>query len=266
MSTLYFPQLATGAICQFPSRKDILERIVLNRSPGNRVVKMADPEAGSARWDLTYVGLTDEEIGRLEELFIACEGRLRTFLFVDPFGNMLRWTEDLTNSVWESSMQVSPANDDALGGNSGWRVVNASQAVQSIKQRVDSPGWYRYAFSVWVRSESTESIRLRLDNPDGSMSVMRPVTPNWERIVISGDIAGESDYIRCSIEIPAACAVDLYGPQLESQRDASGYRKNTDTAAACTARFDQDSLVCTSDGPDNNSVRLQVVTTRGSSS
>ena len=114
MSTLYFPQLATGTMCQFPSRKDTLERTVLNRAPGNSVVKMADPEAGSTRWELAYEGLTDDEISSLEDLFVACEGRLRTFMFVDPFGNLLRWTEDLSKPVWESSMQTAPSSDDAL--------------------------------------------------------------------------------------------------------------------------------------------------------
>jgi hypothetical protein len=263
VSIHYFPQLATGTICQFPSRKDTLERTVLNRTPGNTVVKMADPEAESTRWELAYGGLTDEEISRLEDLFIACEGRLRTFMFVDPFGNLLRWTEDLSNPVWESSMQTARSSEDPLDGMPGWRVVNAAQAPQIIAQSVDAPGWYRYAFSVWVRSESTQSIVLRLDNADGSLSVRRPVASNWERIVISGDIAGESDYVRCCIEVPAACAVDLYGPQLEAQIDASGYRKNTDLAGVYTARFDQDMFGCVSNGPDNHAVRLQVVTVRG---
>ena len=60
--------------------------------------------------------------------------------------------------------------------------------------------------------------RVRLRNADGALFVKRPVTSNWERIVISGDITGESEYVRCCVEIPAACAVDVYGPQLESAR------------------------------------------------
>lgn len=235
----------------------------MNRAPGNRVVKMADPEAGSTRWELAYEGLTDDEISSLEDLFVACEGRLRTFMFVDPFGNLLRWTGDLSKPVWESSMQTAPSSDDALYGMSGWRVVNAAQAPQIMAQSVDAPGWYRYAFSVWVRSESTESVALRLDNADGALFVKRPVTSNWERIVISGEITGESEYVRCCVEIPAACAVDVYGPQLEAQVDASGYRKNTDLAGVYTARFDQDKFGCVSNGPDNHAVRLQVVTVRG---
>ena len=37
----------------------------MNRTPGNSVVKMADPEAGSTRWELAYEGLTDDEISSL---------------------------------------------------------------------------------------------------------------------------------------------------------------------------------------------------------
>ena len=41
-----------------------------------------------------------------------------------------------------------------------------------------------------------------------------------------------SEEIRCCIEVPAACAVDVFGPQLEAQADASGYRKTHETGGS----------------------------------
>ena len=122
---------------------------------------------------------------------------------------------------------------------------------------IDTHSVYGYAPNQPSRSRCASTMRT------GHCSVKRPVASNWERIVISGEIAGESEYVRCCVEIPAACAVDVYGPQLEAQVDASGYRKNTDLAGVYTARFDQDEFGCVSNGPDNHAVRLQVVTVRG---
>lgn len=266
MSTLYFPQLATGALSQFPSRKDVLERTVINRTPGNCAVKMADPEAGHKRWDLSFSGLTGEEAGRLEDLFTACEGRLRTFVFLDPFGNLLRHTGDLANAVWESSMMTAPDVADPDGGAAAWRITNAAQAAQPFAQTVDAPGWYRYAFSVWVRSESADRVGLRIDNADGAISVSRPVSASWERVTITGELPGEAEDLRCSLEVPAASALDVYSPQLEAQSDASGYRRTTSLGGVYRARFDQDKFICNSYGPDNHSVRLQVVSVRGETS
>jgi hypothetical protein len=251
---------------QFPSGKQILERTVLNRVLGDRTIKMADPEAELTRWDLRYSGLTDVELGKIEDLFVGCEGRLRSFTFLDPFGNLLRWTEDLSRPVWESSMQSVSGVQDPFGGTSAWTVTNAAQAAQTLAQSVDAPGWYRYAFSVWVRSQSTDVLGLQLSNAGGTISAVRAISSDWQRVMVSGEVAGEADDIRCSIEVHAACAVDLYGPQLEAQADASGYRSTTDISGLYLARFDQDTFERVSDGPDNHSIRLRVVTVRGESS
>lgn len=262
MSTLYFPQLATGTISQFPSRKSITRRTVVNRSVGNRAVKMADPEAASNLWELQYSGLTDNEVGTLQELFAACEGRLRSFQFLDPSGNLLRWTEDLAKPVWQTSALIASGIADPNGGTAATRLTNAAQAAQRLIQGADAPGWYRYTFSIWARSESTDHVVLGLESNDGLISSARTISPEWERISISGEITGSAEEIRCFVSIPAACAVDVYGPQLDAQGQASGYRKTMDTAGLFAARFDQEEFECVSYGPDNHSTAVRVVTVR----
>lgn len=103
---------------------------------------------------------------------------------------------------------------------------------------------------------------LGLETGDGVISVVRPVSPSWDRVSVSGSIPGSADSIRCFIGIPAACALDVYAVQLEAQKDASGYRRNTDTPGVYAARFDQDEFECMSYGPDNHSTNLRIVTVR----
>lgn len=234
----------------------------MNRSQGNRAVKMADPEGSMSEWELDYSGLTDAETSSLSDLFEACEGRLRSFVFLDPSGNLLRWTEDFSKSVWQGSLLVSGSIQDPDGGDAASRLTNAAQASQEMSQSVDAPGWFQYSFSVWVRSESADHVTLRLETADGSISAVRPVAATWGRVSVSGSIPGSADSIRCLIGIPAASALDVYGAQLEAQKDASGYRKNTDIPGVYTARFDQDEFECMSYGPDNHSTSLRIVTVR----
>ena len=190
MSILYFPQLATGALTQFPTNKDFHARTILNRSIDGGEVRMADSDGNLTRWDLQYAGLTDGEVQTLEELFMECEGRLQTFVFLDPFANLLRWSGDLSNPVWESSMLAAPDLEDPTGGIDAWRVTNAAQSGQTLGQSVDAPGWYRYTFSAWVRSESASALALQLGSGSGAVDMIRPVSPEWQRIAITGELGG----------------------------------------------------------------------------
>ena len=257
MSTLLFPQLATGSVAQFPARKHVMQRTAVNSSPGGSIVKMADPEAGGCFWNLSYTGLTDAEIAAFETLFGECEGRLRDFLFLDPVGNLLKWTEDLSRPVWQTGMQVVGGHEDPVGDTGAARLTNAAQAAQSITQTVDAPGSFRYTFSVWVRSLSASTVGMRLHNATGSIAVIRPVASEWQRITLSGELQGGDD-IAVAIEIPGACAVDIFGPQLEPQSDASGYRRTTDSSGVYRARFDQDEFEQVTHGPDDHAVSLRV--------
>jgi hypothetical protein len=222
-------------------------------------VKMPDPEFASKIWDLQYDGLSDVELASIQELFEACEGRLRNFVFSDPFGNLLRWSEDLSKSVWQGSVQTSDGLEDPSGGTSAWRLTNAAQAPQALTQTIDAPGWYQYTFSLWVRSTSTENVRLRLENADGAVVSPRRISAAWERISVSGSIQGADEEIRCCIELPPACTLEVFGPQLEPQSGTSGYRRARGTSGVYTARFDQDEFECISNGVDNHSVRLRVI-------
>jgi len=247
---------------QFPLRKRTLLRTISNRSIGDRHVKMADPEAGIHHWTVNYSGLTDEEIEKLQELFFACEGKLRDFVWFDPLGNLLRWTEDLSNPVWQGSSMTAADIEDPQGGTRAWRITNAAQAGQDVSQSIRAPGWFQYSFGVWVRSESTDAVELRITTGDGAIGAIRPVSSEWERISVSAQIMGNSEDVRCSMQIPAASAIDIYGPQLNAQRDISGYRRNTSTSGVSVARFDQDEFEYISSGPNDHSTQITVVTVR----
>ena len=89
---LYFPQLATGATAQFPLERRVMRRTIVNRMLDGSVVKLDDPKAAGISWALKYQVLTDSERAAIESLFCATQGRLQGFTFLDPAGNLLRWS------------------------------------------------------------------------------------------------------------------------------------------------------------------------------
>ena len=90
---LYFPQLTTAAVSQFPGVRRLIHRTVVNRQADGREWKLADPGAQAMEWELELRGLTDTEAEAIQALFDATEGRRETFTFLDPFDNVLRWSE-----------------------------------------------------------------------------------------------------------------------------------------------------------------------------
>src|SRR5262249_52545991 len=102
-----FPQLATGAATHYPARKAVALRTVVNAALDESMVKFSDEAGPVLRWQLSYVGLSEDERAALENFFSASGGRLLGFTFLDPLANLLAWSEDLAQGVWERAPLVN---------------------------------------------------------------------------------------------------------------------------------------------------------------
>ena len=113
---LYFPQLTTGAVAQYPLRRSSATRSVVNRLVGGPDVKLYDAGAGRVTWHLTFTGLSSVEASSIEALFGAAEGRLHEFTWLDPTTNLLPWSEDFSASAWVKGMlQLTPGQNGPFG-------------------------------------------------------------------------------------------------------------------------------------------------------
>src|ERR1041385_8610371 len=97
---LYFPQLSSGAIAQYPLRKRSVEKTIVNRSPDGTTIKYSDRGATFREWQLAFQNLNDSEMDALQQFFSACEGRLHAFTILNLTGNLLAWSEALGQPVW----------------------------------------------------------------------------------------------------------------------------------------------------------------------
>ncbi len=249
---LWFPQLATGANGQFPALRRIVRRTVISEQPDGRLIALADADAAAMEWTLELRGLSAAETAAIEDLFAACEGRLGTFTFLDPFDNLLRWSEDLTAAAWIKDAGVTTVSGaaDPFGGANAMTVSGSGE----IAQTVQAPGGLRYCFSTWVRGQAI-TLAARAGGVEAARSFEAGAT--WRRVTLAAklDPAAEAT----TFAIAASGGAELFGLQVDAQLGPSAYKRTTSRSGVYgAARFMDDALTITDDGPGSSACKLRI--------
>ena len=264
---LYYPQLSTGTVAQYPLRKTLLKRTIVNDCLDSRTVKLADVAAVSVEWQLNYAGLTQAEWDALKTLFLTAEGRLQTFVFLDPTDNLLRFSETLSSTVWQKDglVQLTAGIADPFGTTRATRVANIGAVSQKISQTVESAGWFGYSFSAYLRSSAASVVTLTRRIAGGADSRTERVGPVWRRLQSSGSMDGTAEEIEFELAIPAGAAVEVFGMQAEAQPQPSAYKKTHSQGGVYPeTRFSEDFLTPVAVGPNDYAVQIQLVSKAGS--
>lgn len=258
---LYFPQFATGAVSQMPCTKRLMRRTVANETGDGSLLKVFDAGGSAVEWEMELAGLDANEWGEVDDLFEATEGRLGTFVFLDPFGNLLGWSEDLSAAVWskDSGLAVTAGVADGFGGNRASRVQNQAQAEQGVRQTAAVPAWFQYCLSVYARSDQPCVVRLFATASQGTASTRFLAGPNWRRFEFSTQPGGTAEAVTFGVAVEAGGQVELYGLQAEPQRGASAYKRTTTRNSLYpSTSFATDELKMRSDGPGEYSCRVRI--------
>jgi hypothetical protein len=255
--TLLYPQLGSGALSQFPVRKTRRTRTVTNRSADGTEIKLADPAGIITEWSLTYEDLSDQEADALQNFFDSTEGSLNEFTFLDPAGNLLAWSDQLDNDVWQKDplLAVTGGAADPMGKALAWRLSNNGAASQGVYQTIAAPGGYQYCLSAYARAEATNSVRLWA----GSDSRSEQVTSIWNRIVMTTAIPIDVASVRFGIEVPAQNSVQLYGIQVDAQPGPSNYKATSRGGVYENAHLRDDSLAITKTGVNRNRCTVNII-------
>lgn len=260
---LAFPQLSTGCMAQTPLiRQDVTRRVTRPRLDGVLATSLRDANAESIRWDLSFKSLSDEERRRIETLFATTQGALRNFTFLDPADNLLRWSEDLANSVWlkDSGLAVTSGLADAFGGLAGTALGNSTAAMRSVSQTIAGPASFTYCFSFYLKASSPSSIEVKVASVGVSESLQVNTGPEWTRASLTSSLASGEESLTVSISLAANAAVDVCGAQLEAQGAPSGYRRTLARSGVYpNTRFNQDSLTLRADGVNEHSTQLRLI-------
>ena len=252
-----YPQLGSGALSQFPVQKNRRARTVVNLAADGSMIKLADAATEVTEWVLSYTDLSDEEAAALRAFFRASEGTLNGFTFLDPAGNLLAWSDQLDDEVWQADplLSLTGSISDPLGAARAWRVSNSGGAEQSVGQTLVAPGEYLYCLSAHVRAAMSTSVRLTV----GSQTAQRAVTSEWTRIAWTTNGDAQATSVRCAIEIEAGDVVEVYGLQVEAQAAASGYKASTRGGVYEDAHLGDDSLTITSTDVNRHSCTVKII-------
>lgn len=259
---LFYPQLTTGAVSQFPVTRSTSMRTVANQLPSGYTIRMVDTGSQKVQWRLRYSDLTAGERTSLESLFEASEGQLNTFTFLDPTGNLLMWSEDWTQAVWTADplLQVMGGVPDPLGGSDALQLTNTAPATQQIVQNTNGPSSFVYCYSVYVRSAAPATLQLVVTAT--GQTLLTPVTTGatWTRVTTSGSLSVEQEGIGFGLQLPAGMQVDAFGAQVEAQPGAGLYKRTIDLGGVYTStRFSSDLLLVTATAPDQNSCEIGLI-------
>jgi hypothetical protein len=254
---LTYPQLATGALAQFPIRKRRRMRTVVNAAADGSSIKLGDLAAPITEWRLEYAQLMDAEREALEAFFAAAEGTLNGFTFLDPTANLLAWSTDLNEDVWELDPFLSASSGvmDPTGGALGWSITNGGAGPQSIGQTLAVPGEYLYCFSAYLRAQEDTAIAMTLAGARKQLAA----TGQWRRMALTATGEAGATSVRFGIEIPADGRVEVFGLQAEPQAGASAYKGSAESGVYEGARFRDDELAFQATGLNRHSCTVNII-------
>jgi hypothetical protein len=259
---LYYPQLASGAVSQFPVSRSLDMRTVSNQLPSGFTIRMSDPGWQKVQWQLRYSGLTDSERSSIEDVFESSEGQLNTFTFLDPMANLLAWSEDWTQAVWTADplLQVTSGAADPLGNSDAMQLTNSGLTTQQVVQTIAGPSAFLYCYSVYVRSAAPTTIQL-VQSTTGQTSLTPVVAgASWTRVTTPVSLSIQQDGIGFGVQLPAGGQVQVFGAQVEAQPEAGLYKKTTDLGGVYTStRFATDLLTFTADAVNQHSGQVDLI-------
>ena len=257
----YFPQMWSGCIAQYPLRKELRTRTAQTELADGSAVKWPDSQAGEVHWSFLARQLDAGEKSAIENLFRTSEGSLKTFTFLDPLANLLRWSEELSETVWHRDALVSLAAgvSDPVGGTGATSVVNAGQAEQELGQTIALPAWFGYCFSFQARSASGTRLRVQRRSGTTIQEASLAVAGEWARCQSAGSIGTLDESMTFSIILAPNSQVDIYGLQVEAGPGASSYMKTSDRSGTYPeTRFEHDYLDCVASGPGEFDIRIEL--------
>lgn len=260
----FYPQLSSGNLLQFPLAKQLRRRIVENRLlDGSRIVQLS-AEPLSRRWALSYSELSDAERTLLNQFHTAMEGRLRTFSFLDPTGNLLKWSEKLTNTVWSKAagLEIVEGISSPNGSNRANRLNNPTSVTQQLKQTVSASGLFNYCFSFQARAAESTVVDILLGDGLNTISSNVRLETTWNKYWVSGSLQSSSDTVHFGIELPAGTSIEVFGMQSAAQIGPGEYLKTQAASAVYEkVRFADDQFSFTAQAQDNNSLTIHLTTT-----
>ncbi len=256
----FFPADIPGLAIQYPVKRRRSQRAIHSVTPGGMLYRSIDPGHRFVGWDLTFQNVTLSQRQELDDFFSGCEGRMQSFVFLDPFQNLVRHSEEFEHGAWEKdpSIVVLSNQPDPMGSSQGRRLSNASGIAGAVVQRLSVPAWFSYTISCWMRATVPTNVEL-CAHPAGTGGNSLFVTTTWQIHVMRVHQASNETEIYAGLRLPSNSEIHAYGFQMEQFSSLSDYKRTVEEGGVITnSRFDQDEIRWVTSGIDHHSTRIAI--------
>lgn len=254
-----FPQLGNGSTAQWPIVKSRRARGVMAETPGGYREAVADAGDQRCEWELRYGCLTTKERDILVNFFANVEGRLQEFLFLDPLGNLLRWSGDWSKDTWVHDPQLQVTTREG-----GTTLMNSGQSSQAVWQVIEAPASFWYSFGARLRAAAAAEVTVFLGDGSDRVTATKRIGTDWTDVTVSGRLLSESEQVRFGLELPSGAMADVAYAAASPQPGLEAYQiTHSQSGVYPRARFSDDDLRWTSYGPDWHALTLKVTAWAG---
>lgn len=259
---MFYPQINDKCLVQYPVKRIVRARTITTESVEGKREKLTDAGGATYEWLLSYRGLTREEALLLKEFFSNTEGSLKPFSFIDPVGNILRFSDALSTSPWQAdvSITINAGLSGPFGAASASSLVNTAGTAATLKQTCQVPGGYAFCLSFWAKANGAPSIAAGWTAGSASVRKVMRCTEHWKRYEISGKSESPSETTTFWAELSAGSRIEIAGLQAEAQLQASAYRRTySESGVFDEAHFVEDdlSVVATAKGEYSIDTRIE---------
>jgi hypothetical protein len=265
---LYFPQNSRGAMAQKQHQATASFETVKNALPTGRRFTYARRPTPLSAFTLGMSSISSGDRAIYEAFFATVDGRLRSFTYLDPNGNLVPASEDFSASSWTlAGVSAGSAVTDPFGGTCAMSM--ASTGSDGIMYAPVLPSGGAIGFwlcaSVWAKAPASGTklaIGFRSSSGAnlGRASFDCPAN-DWTRIryavqLVMSDpvyvqIGGDSTW--------ASRTINLFGAQVSPMRGPGAYAKTPGNLGMVTnCRFGTDSLEFRNIGNNEWSVDIQI--------
>lgn len=276
-----FPQLSTGQVTSLPVTRSPFFTTLVNRSDDGTEIRFAELSQELGSWQIDLNNLPDVQAATLIAFFNA-NLKYGRFIFLDPFQNLLQYSEDFTQGVWTYSgshiITPNPIPDpfggaaaseltSTVGGN---LVMKQQIAVGPASQTISPYPKCTFTTSLWLRAASANcTITLQVSDGISQVGALTVKLPgggggggdSWTRYAVTYDfISSASSTLEFDLIIPSGLSVFMFGAQLMYLPGMGDYTKTTTvTGVRPVCRFDADVLPVTGTTYGANKIVVPVI-------
>lgn len=189
---LFPPLNSNGLLVQRPYGWTQAFLTAAETQPSGRRYASAQRTEPLRRYALAYGQLTDAEAGVLEAFFDQMKGRYGQFGWLDPAGNLVRYSEDFGHASWvKQAVTAGAAVADPFGGTRATALTFAGLGI--LKTDLEPAGLNGYVLcaSAWLKAAGAGQACDIGITDDGSYHYRTaPIPQEWTRIWYTRKITG----------------------------------------------------------------------------